>query len=128
MFGALFVTSALVMLSPTALAVRPDWHDCTLNGVPWDPDDYLDCPSFGAATRNVEGYFDSEIDVEIDYIYWRYTKPGDATEWQDVDTFEEISFDLKYYFLFYLDIDEGGWEWLILWADGSTDYYGGCEI
>lgn len=124
--GTVFVISAFVMLSPMALANdRPDWHDCYIDNTAWEPDEYNPCPSFGSNSKSW-GYFDSELYVEIDYIYWRYTNGG-STEWQAVETFYE-AWDYTYYFEFDIDIDPTGWDWLQLWADGSTDYYGGCEI
>ncbi len=122
----LLVTSALVLLSPMALAVDYDFVDCYIDGNWWDPDDQNPCPEFGGHPF-VEGYFDSAYGDTIDMIYWRLTLTSNPpTEWYESDNFYS-SHSYQYYFDFIIEIGMGGYDGIEVWADGTVDTIGSCS-
>jgi hypothetical protein len=126
MFGTLFGISTLVMLSPISLGiVRPDWFDCTIDGIPWDPDMDATCPYFDFGS-DVFGNLASVMFDDVDMIYWRIVPLSD---WEEVDEFYP-TYTYVYTFEFEVDIEQlGGGARLELWGDGDTyDYYGHCNM
>lgn len=128
MYVVICLTSFVVATSPLATAqIRPYWYDCEIDDVSWDPDAYDPCPSGFTIYSFVEGYEAHYLGDDVDNIYWRLRSSLSATEWFEVDNFASAG-SYQYQFNFTVDIGPSTWEWLDLWADGTTDHYGACEI